>query len=153
MKLSNFVYSMIIIIGVFGVFFGFASKLVNNYDVDVPEKYNQSFIALSNMTAIDEHTEAIKEVTLAEDPNATSSFFGRLEEKFDIIGLYFTKGYKGVKIFPRTIKVFNGMVSAILDTNVNLFGTATISLRFMVTSLVLVAVLSLIIGILVKWWI
>lgn len=152
-KLSNFVYGMIIVIGVFAVLFSFASKTVVNYGVPVPTKYNQSFIALSNMTAIDEQTTELKEATFKEDPNATSGFFGRLEEKFDILGLFFTRGYKAVMIFPRTIGVFNSMVNVILDSNVNLFGTATVSLRFMITSLVIVAMISVIIAVLVKWWI
>lgn len=152
-RLTNFVYGMIIAIGCFAVLFGFASKIMNNYAVPIPEKYNKTFIQLSNMTGIDEQTEELKEITFKEDPNATSTFFGRLEEKFDILGLYFTRGYKGIMIFPRTIGIFTGMVNAILDSNVNLFGTATISLRFIILSLVIVAAIGVIISVLVKWWI
>lgn len=152
-KLSNFMYGMIIVIGIFAVLFSFASKAVTNYGVPVPDKYNESFIALSNMTVIDEQTNELKETAFKEDSNSSSSFFGRLEEKFDILGLFYIKGYKAVMIFPRTISIFNTMVNVILDSNVNLFGTATVSLRFIITSLVMVAIISVILSILTKWWV
>lgn len=152
-KVSNFMYGMILTIGIFAVLFGFASKMANNYGVTVPGKYNQTFAVLSNMTPIDDTTETLKETTLTEDTNQTASFFGRIQERFDISGLFFIRGLKALKVFPNTINIFSNMVDALLDNEVNLFGTATVSLRFIVVSMVIVAIMSLIIAAIVKWWI
>lgn len=152
-RLTNFAYGMIITIGVFAVLFAFASKLMLNYSVPIPAEHNETFIQLSNMTAIDEQTEDLKEIAFKENINASTSFLGRLEEKFDIIGLYFTRGYKAVQIFPKTVGIFTGMVSSLLSSNAHILGIAAAALRFIIISLVIVAVVGVIISLLVKWWI
>lgn len=146
-------YGIILIVGIFAIYFGFASAMVNSYSVPIPTKYNDTFVKLSNMTVINEQTEALKQTTLKEDENATSGFFGRLEEKFDIAGLFFMKGYKAVQIFPKTIGVFSSMVDTILDSGSIVFGSAIVSVRFIVTSLIIVAVIAAVLAILIKWWI
>lgn len=151
-QLSSFVYGMILFVGIMAVFFGFASMTMNQYGVTVPTKYNQTFTTLSNMTAINEQTEALKVTTLDEDQNATSSKFGVFTDLADIVGIYFTKGYRTAKLIPNTLGVFNDMVDASLDTNVNMYGSATLSLRFIVGSLILMFIVFGIASILLKWW-
>lgn len=152
MKISNFVYGMIISVGIFTVFFIFAADTLLNYGVTIPEQYNTTFTKLSNMSAMDDQTLAIKEATLREDANATSGFFGRLEVLSDILGIYYSRGYQAVTLVPNTVDVALDMSNSVLDTN-NLWGTAGPALRFIVTSLIIVAVMFLIISILVKWWV
>ena len=151
-RLSDFIYGMIIVVGVMSVFFGFASITMNQYGVTVPDKYNETFQVLSNMTAIDDQTQAFKETTLDEDENKTSSWLGSLADKADIIGNYFSQGYRTVRLVPDTVDVFNGMVDASLDTNVNMYGSATTSLRFIVTSLALMFLVIGIASLLLKWY-
>lgn len=152
-KLTTFMYGMIISIAVFTVLFSVGSKLIVNYNVPIPAQHNATFVAMTNMTAINEQTADLKAKALKEDVNKTTGFFGQLEERFDILGLYFQRGYKTAQIIPRTTNIFFTMVDAILDSNLNLFGIATVSLRFMIMNLVLVAIIGVIIALLVKWWV
>lgn len=151
-KLSDFMYGMIITIGVFAVLFAFTSKLVVNYGVSVPSNYNKTFMALSNMTPIESQTNELKTEALQEN-GSSSGFFGRIQDRFDISGLFFIRGLRALNVFPKTINVFTNMVDMILDNDVNLFGTATVSIRFIVVSLVIVALISVIVAALVKWWV
>lgn len=147
-KASNFLYGLIFVVGVFMVLWGFSAQMMVNYGVPVPNKYNDTFTVLTDRTMIDQTTAELKSATLDED-QPPKTLVG---ESIDIIGKYFERGLKTVRLVTNTGAIFTSIVDAILDTNVNLFGEATVSLKFIVLSVFIVAIVFLILGALIKWY-
>lgn len=144
---------MILVVGIFGVLWGFNAKLMQNYGVSVPQQYNETFQIITDTSGIDNTTAELKSLAFKDDVNRSTSFFGRLEERFDILGLYFKLGYETISLTPKSIKIFVLMSDSVLDSNTNLLGTATRSIRFMIISAILVAFIFLLIAVAVKWWV
>lgn len=149
LKASNFIIGLLLITAIFTPLFMWLSALLNNYGVDVPDKYNNTFTTLSDMSTMDSYTEEYKTSLMNED-EPPKTLIG---EAIDIVGKYFERGYKTLQLVPKTLGVFTGMVNGILDSNVNLFGTATLSLKFLATSVVAILLLFGIVSVLVKWWV
>lgn len=148
-KPSNLVIGMLIVVAIFSPLFLGLSKLTTNYGVTIPERYNDTFTTLSDMSTMDDYTEELKSSVMnEEEPPKTL-----IGEAIDILGKYFERGYKTLQLVPKTLGVFTGMVNAILDTNINLFGTATLSLRFLAISIVAMGIVFAIVAVLVKWWV
>lgn len=152
-RASNFIISIIFIIAVFGVLWGFNSKLMVNYGVSVPSKYNETFQIITNTSGIDSTLQELKASSLKDTSNRTNTFLGKLSDKLDVIGLYFKLGYETMSITPKSMRIFTTMSDSVLDSNTNLLGSSTPYINFLIYSLILVGFIFLLVAIIIKWWV
>lgn len=152
-KASNFIIAIILIVGIFGVIWGFVSKLMINYNVAVPSQHNETFQKITDTSGIDNVTMELKQNAFKDNVNKSTTFFGKLEDRFDILGLYFRLGYETIRLAPKSIGVFTLMSDSVLDSNTNLLGSSAPYLRFMGVAIILILFVFLIIAVAVKWWV
>lgn len=152
-RISYFIIGLAVFIAVSGVLWGFHAKMMENYGVTVPAQYNKTFQEITDMSGIDNTTAELKSLAFKDDVNKSKSFFGRLEEKYDILGLYFELGYETVGLTPKSLKIFNTMSDSMIDSNSNILGSAGPYLRFLGVSIVVILLIFLLVAIAVKWWV
>jgi hypothetical protein len=137
-KLSSFMIALIMV-GVVVVFFvQFMGAVSSNYSLTFD---NSTYAAYNQLNAISNTTEQIKGQTLG------------IQEKsglLDILGSYFSDGYKSVKLTIQSFSFFDKMNNAAMDS-LNL-GASGVYLRVAITAIVIILlVVGVIVSALVKW--
>lgn len=147
-KISNFMYGMVLSIGLFAILSLVLGQLFVNYNVALPGKYNQTISQFTNTTAISSYVKEQKTATLAEESGQKSN---PLSEAFDILGYWFERGYSALKASRNIIELFTTLVDLGINSISEFIGIAAEPLKFIIISLVVVAiVIGVILSTLVK---
>lgn len=146
-KASDFMYGMIISIGIISVLTIFLSQLFTNYSISVPAEHNDTLNLMSDISSINDYVEEQKEQALSE----TEKDKTLLGEALDIIGFWFERGVKTLKLIPDILTLFETIINAGINSVSGLLGITTAALRFMAVSIVTVfIILGVIISALLK---
>lgn len=135
-KISNFMYAMILTIGVFAIMAGFLGQFFTNYNIALPAKYNETIDAFKNASAINVYVEQQKTDSLAEDSGQKSI----LGEAADILGFWFERGYSALKASKNIVELFTSLVGLGIESLSGFIGISAAPLKFILISLVVVAI-------------
>jgi len=142
-KASDFMYGMILSIGILAVITIFLSQLFTNYAVTIPAEHNKTLTLMSNISSVNVYVEEQKEQALSETEKEKTL----LGNVLDILGFWFERGVKTLKLIPNILGLFSSIASAGINSASSILGIAAGPLKFIVISM---ATVFLIIGVIIS---
>jgi len=142
-KASDFMYGMIISIGIISVLAIFLSQLFTNYAVVVPAEHNKTLTLMGNISSVNVYVEEQKEQALSETEKEKTL----IGEVLDILGFWFERGVKTLKLIPDILMLFEGIIGAGISSSSSVLGIAAPVLKFMIVSM---ATVFIVIGVLIS---
>lgn len=147
MKASRFMFGVIISITILAIMGSFVSTMVINYDKELPDKFNSSLQTMKETDQISSELSVQKEKTLNEDASTEGDDGGGF---FDIVGFWLSNGIRAVKSTKTSFSLFSSMMTDGLDASSEALGIAYEPLRFMIASLLIIAITFIIMSALIK---
>ena len=144
---KNLIISIVITLGLMGIFGFFITSTLISYDTVLPAQYNRTLILMSNTTGISGEVDTIKN-DVAGRVNETNSQFSL----FDIGGFWFQESLATVKKIFNSLNIFGSLI----DSGVSSLGDTEFSrsfqiLAFILKTVVIVGIILLFISALLKW--
>lgn len=143
-KATNLMYSVIIALGVFAMFFTFISPLLINSGVAIPDKHNQTFQAMRDFSEVEDETQSIRD-TAGFGGNETSTSTSLIQRvtgiDIDIVGTYFESGLKIITLVPNTLNILSSIITSGFGSLSSIPGMPIKELKFMVLGILAVAVI------------
>ena len=147
MKASKLLYGLVISISLFGIMFIFISQLTKNYGVAVPDGFNQTFQKMTDITEVKGEIYELKNESIPTK-NPPKTLIG---EAIDIIGKYFERGLKVIRIIPNTIDILKNIFTSGIDSSSNILGITTDPIKTIVILCLVIGIVTFVISTYLKW--
>ena len=149
MRASDFMFSLVLTVGIMAIMGSFFTSTFITNNVAINSTYNRT---LNSMQDINQTTALIleqKKDTFIETNVTTSKNI--ISEFLDIVGWWFEKGVLVIKLIPKSLQLAVNMLDVGLNSIASILGIAYNPIRFIIISLLTVAVIFFILAVLVKW--
>lgn len=149
MKASEFMYSLILTVGIMAIMGAFFTSTFITNNVAINSTYNRT---LNTMQDINKTTALILEQKQSGliETNVTTSR-NVLSEFLDVVGFWFEKGWLTVKLIPKSLELAINMFDVGLNSIASILGISYNPIRFIVIGLLTVSIVFFILAVLIKW--
>jgi hypothetical protein len=144
---KNLMYSLVITLGLMGIFgFFIVNTLISN-NTELPDQYNKTLTLLSNTTGIDAQIQTQKDRTFGSTNTTTSTY-----SLFDILGFWFQEGWSVIKLIPQSLNIFGSLMdSGMASLGDTEFSHSLMIVGYILRTLIVIGIIFLLLAILLKW--
>ena len=145
---KNLIISIVITLGLMGIFGFFITSTLVSYNTVLPAQYNRTLILMSNTTGISGEVKDIQSDITGTEVNKTGSQFSL----FDIGGFWFQESLATVKKIFNSLNIFESLInSGMLSLSNTEFSRSFEILAFILKTVVIVGIILLFLSALLKW--